>query len=108
MVELMFFVNSLLIYSLFIQLSTKWTFLMKAWQKVEWDMRAYGYPPDFAKRCIWITSVIMLLAIGTHKKNRLCRYKGGESSFLRPVDLPFFFFFFPIKYYNNINNNTLP
>uniref|UniRef100_A0A8D8QIU6 Gustatory receptor for sugar taste 64f n=1 Tax=Cacopsylla melanoneura TaxID=428564 RepID=A0A8D8QIU6_9HEMI len=66
MVELMFFVNSLLIYSLFIQLSTKWTFLMKAWQKVEWDMRAYGYPPDFAKRCIWITSVIMLLAIVEH------------------------------------------
>ncbi|KAI5707279.1 hypothetical protein M8J75_016302 [Diaphorina citri] len=66
MVDLMFFVNSILIYSLFTQLATKWARLMKAWQQLEWDMRAYGYPQDLAVRCKLVTFIFMFLAIVEH------------------------------------------
>lgn len=65
-VDLMFFVNSILIYLLFTQLATKWARLMRSWVQLEWNMRAYGYPQGLAAHCRMVTYLTLFLGIAEH------------------------------------------
>lgn len=61
-----FFGNSLSAMVLFLQLATRWPAVARAWARIEYDMRTYGYPRHLGRKIKIMTAVVLLLATVEH------------------------------------------